>query len=284
MKAVCELGILFLETTKVRSGFALKSPPLARADCSMPKAVDENTSSLNEVHQRLSAHIGILDESIGTLPSETRGPAAIAEFQHAQQQYVAGLKVIRDRLKDMLAQRGSVSLRSILGKIADARIDPKIIASIKEEIAQLSKIFSVGNSQTAAPADSTFSQEATSRSMIVLQEEAWKMASLGPEQARPMGTQHQLCLPGTRTSVLQEIRNWATGEDSEKPIFWLCDIGGTGKSTVAYTLCHEWDTSDHIVIARFFFSKNARSTSETDIVCTTLGNDLGSKDKTIRTY
>ncbi|CCA76184.1 hypothetical protein PIIN_10177 [Serendipita indica DSM 11827] len=89
MKAVCELGILFLETTKVRSDFALKAPPLARADCSMPKAVDENTSSLKEIHQRLSTHIGILDESIGTLPSETRGPAAIAEFQHAQQQYVA---------------------------------------------------------------------------------------------------------------------------------------------------------------------------------------------------
>ncbi|CAG7853320.1 SubName: Full=Related to NACHT/WD40 domain-containing protein-Laccaria bicolor {ECO:0000313/EMBL:CCA73460.1} [Serendipita indica DSM 11827] len=247
MKAVCELGILFLETTKV---------------------VDENTSSLRELHQRLSAHIDILDDDLGTLPFGTRGPAAIAEFQHAQQRYVAGLKIIRDRLNDMLLQRVSGGVRSILGKIADARIDPRIIASIKEEITQYSQIFA----------------EATSRPMIDLQEEVWKLASLGPEQARPMGTQHKLCLPGTRMSILKEIRNWASGFDTEKPMFWLCDVGGTGKSTVAYTLCHEWDTNDHVIVARFFFSKNARSTSETDIVCTTLANDLGSKDNAIRKH
>ncbi|CAG7853322.1 SubName: Full=Uncharacterized protein {ECO:0000313/EMBL:CCA73458.1} [Serendipita indica DSM 11827] len=247
MKAVCELGILFLETTK---------------------AVDENTSSLKQLQQRVSSHIEILQDGLKSLPSGTRGPAAITEFRHAQQEYIAGLNAIRDRLNDMLLRRGSGSVRSILGKIGDARIDPGIIASIKEDIFHQSRIFA----------------EATKRPMIDLQEEVWKMASLGPEQARPMGTQHKLCLPGTRLSVLGEIRDWATSDDSEKPVFWLCDIGGTGKSTVAFTLCHEWDATDQLIITRFFFSKNARSTSETDIVCTTLGKDLGAKDDTIRKY
>ncbi|CAG7853599.1 Nuclear distribution protein PAC1 {ECO:0000255/HAMAP-Rule:MF_03141} AltName: Full=Lissencephaly-1 homolog {ECO:0000255/HAMAP-Rule:MF_03141}; Short=LIS-1 {ECO:0000255/HAMAP-Rule:MF_03141}; AltName: Full=nudF homolog {ECO:0000255/HAMAP-Rule:MF_03141} [Serendipita indica DSM 11827] len=44
---------------------------------------------------------------------------------------------------------------------------------------------------------------------------------------------HNPCLKGTRAAVLDTISKWANDDSTEKPIFWLCDIAGSGKSTVA---------------------------------------------------
>ncbi|CAG8485615.1 2439_t:CDS:10 [Acaulospora colombiana] len=108
-------------------------------------------------------------------------------------------------------------------------------------------------------------------------ERLYPIARLGPEKARPMGTQHETCLKGTREPILQEIRQWGKAQTVEKQLFWLCDIGGSGKSTVAYTMSQEWDEEPNIFLGRFFFSKNARDTSDIDTFCSTLARDLASK-------
>jgi pantothenate kinase-related protein Tda10 len=43
------------------------------------------------------------------------------------------------------------------------------------------------------------------------------------------------CLPNTRTELLDQITKWANDKDG-KPIFWLCGMAGTGKSTIARTI------------------------------------------------
>ena len=107
------------------------------------------------------------------------------------------------------------------------------------------------------------------------------MARLGPEKPRPMGIQHKTCLPGTRGPILNEARQWGQDPNVEERIFWLCDIGGSGKSTVALTMCEEWDNTPNIVVGRFFFSKNARKTSETDAFCSVVAEDIASKSRVI---
>ena len=42
------------------------------------------------------------------------------------------------------------------------------------------------------------------------------------------------CLPDTRVDLLQEIYDWADGQD-KRYIFWLNGLAGTGKSTIART-------------------------------------------------
>ncbi|CCA76935.1 hypothetical protein PIIN_10918 [Serendipita indica DSM 11827] len=51
---------------------------------------------------------------------------------------------------------------------------------------------------------------------------------------------HRACLIGTREAVLQTIWHWASDVTSDKPIFWLCDIAGSGKSTVAMSAADAW--------------------------------------------
>ncbi|KAH6900905.1 hypothetical protein BKA70DRAFT_1569272 [Coprinopsis sp. MPI-PUGE-AT-0042] len=46
------------------------------------------------------------------------------------------------------------------------------------------------------------------------------------------------CTHGTRTSILEAIIRWATNHLDSEAIFWLSGHGGTGKTTIAFTICH----------------------------------------------
>ncbi|KIK55441.1 hypothetical protein GYMLUDRAFT_106348, partial [Collybiopsis luxurians FD-317 M1] len=44
------------------------------------------------------------------------------------------------------------------------------------------------------------------------------------------------CVEGTRVQILAEIEQWALGTDS-LPGYWICGMAGTGKSTIAKSMC-----------------------------------------------
>ncbi|KAE8132446.1 hypothetical protein BDV38DRAFT_275126 [Aspergillus pseudotamarii] len=60
------------------------------------------------------------------------------------------------------------------------------------------------------------------------------------------------CLPGTRTELLQKVQDW--GRSSERCIFWLSGMAGTGKSTIARTVARSFK-EDGILGASFFFKR-----------------------------
>jgi type II secretory pathway predicted ATPase ExeA len=61
------------------------------------------------------------------------------------------------------------------------------------------------------------------------------------------------CLQGTRTKLLQQIMEWATSP-SQKGIFWLCGMAGTGKSTISRTIARSLKGDNHLC-ANFFFKR-----------------------------
>jgi WD40 repeat protein len=52
--------------------------------------------------------------------------------------------------------------------------------------------------------------------------------------------ERRACTKGTRVDVLGRIVDWAS-DPSSPPIFWLSGLAGTGKSTIAYTVCDYFD-------------------------------------------
>ncbi|KGO47580.1 Nucleoside phosphorylase [Penicillium expansum] len=61
------------------------------------------------------------------------------------------------------------------------------------------------------------------------------------------------CLQGTRTELLQQIMEWAVSP-SQKSIFWLNGMAGTGKSTISRTVAKLLKDTDHLG-ATFFFKR-----------------------------
>jgi len=66
--------------------------------------------------------------------------------------------------------------------------------------------------------------------------------------------QHEpTCLPDTRVDLLQEIYDWADGQDG-RCIFWLNGLASTGKSTIARTITRKYFERERLG-ASFFFSR-----------------------------
>ena len=70
---------------------------------------------------------------------------------------------------------------------------------------------------------------------------------------------HPLCLPDTRTEILEQIRTWANADDG-KYIFWLSGWAGTGKSTIARTIAREY-YNKACGVSSFFFSRGGGDVS-----------------------
>jgi len=63
------------------------------------------------------------------------------------------------------------------------------------------------------------------------------------------------CTPGTRTQILEMLTAW-TLDRNGTPFFWLNGMAGTGKSTIAQSMCNQLD-ADGMLAASFFCSRSA---------------------------
>jgi hypothetical protein len=75
-------------------------------------------------------------------------------------------------------------------------------------------------------------------------------------------------MKGTRNQILNEARSWAKNEASSQ-VFWLADVAGAGKSTVAMHLSREWKSNGQLA-GRFFFSRDAEETRTPKLFFTTI--------------
>lgn len=99
--------------------------------------------------------------------------------------------------------------------------------------------------------------------------------------APAQGAIHEKCLQGTRFPILERIRRWADQTLHEKPIFWLCDSAGTGKSTIAMTIGEEWGNTDRLA-GLFCFSSSSASISSASLFFPTIAVDMASRIPELR--
>ena len=70
----------------------------------------------------------------------------------------------------------------------------------------------------------------------------------------------EVCTPGTRVRILDDIITWAKNASADSPnVYWLFGPAGSGKSTIAYTIARRFefagDANDTIILGgNFFFS------------------------------
>jgi len=88
------------------------------------------------------------------------------------------------------------------------------------------------------------------------------------------------CLPDTRVDLLQEIYDWADGQD-EQCIFWLNGLAGTGKSTIARTVAHRYFDQRRLG-ASFFFSRGGGDVSHAGKFVASIAVQLASSVPTLQ--
>ncbi|CAE6403283.1 unnamed protein product [Rhizoctonia solani] len=85
------------------------------------------------------------------------------------------------------------------------------------------------------------------------------------------------CVPDTRKDVLAQLHSWAYAHGAEN-LFWLNGMAGTGKTTIAYTLCAELD-SDRKLAASFFCSRLVPECRDVNLIIPSIAYQLARASK-----
>jgi hypothetical protein len=87
------------------------------------------------------------------------------------------------------------------------------------------------------------------------------------------------CTPGTRLSLLEDLTAWATASESSC-VFWLNGLAGTGKSTIARTLCERLDAQG-LLGASFFISRDQSERRDASNIVRSIAHQLAVRSRPV---
>ncbi|CCA74347.1 related to archipelago beta form (F-box-WD40 repeat protein) [Serendipita indica DSM 11827] len=227
------------------------------------KAACKTTKSIIDVKQTIDDNQGDWND---LYPPEDR--AVDEAFSQPLVRYVELLEDIHCAIVNDAHKRRRTS-RSAFTAIGNVRIDAGMILKFNQEIEDRHRQFTaaldlfIGHRVQVIERNTKATKSDVDASFIF----QLPMVAFVPSSV------HTTCLQGTRQAVLQTIRNWAEDDTSDKRIFWLCDIAGSGKSTVAMSVAASWRT-ERALGGQFFFSMSNNDTSTTEKFCSTMARDL----------
>ncbi|CAG7855299.1 COMPASS-like H3K4 histone methylase component WDR5B {ECO:0000303/PubMed:19567704} Short=AtWDR5B {ECO:0000303/PubMed:19567704} [Serendipita indica DSM 11827] len=200
------------------------------------QTIDDNQGDWNDLVRRLEQYMWAVESQIDSLEKYPPEDRAVDEaFSQPLIHYVELLEDIHCAIVNDAHNRRRTS-RNAFTAIGDVRIDAGMIVKFNQEIEDRHRQFMaaldlfIGHRVQVIERNTKATKSDVDASFIF----QLPMVAFVPSSV------HTTCLQGTRQAVLQTIRNWAEDDTSDKPIFWLCDIAGSGKSTVAMsvaTLC-----------------------------------------------
>ncbi|CAE6529162.1 unnamed protein product [Rhizoctonia solani] len=113
-----------------------------------------------------------------------------------------------------------------------------------------------------------------------------QLENLGPvklavfNSAMSMDTGRRSCTENTRTQILTDSRAWADNPDGAK-IYWMNGMAGTGKTTIAYSLCEQLEASGQLA-ASFFCTRTSLECSEAKRIIPTVTYQLARRSAPFR--
>jgi len=150
----------------------------------------------------------------------------------------------------------------------------KTVLAIQEDVA-------VRNSAISNSVPSSFFQQKLLLERLEASHAADHKCALEGEQRQLL--RRAVCTPGTRVRILGDIARWANDTSSES-VYWLSGQGGSGKSTIAYTIARRFefagDADDTIVLGgNFFCSRQIKETKSATLIIRTIVYHLALKSK-----
>ncbi|KAF5347519.1 hypothetical protein D9758_014514 [Tetrapyrgos nigripes] len=88
------------------------------------------------------------------------------------------------------------------------------------------------------------------------------------------GQTRKVCTEGTRTEIITEIVHWAIGNSRIKTLgYWICGMAGTGKSTIAMSVCIELEEKN-LLGATFFCTRQIPECRDHSLIIPTIAYQL----------
>ncbi|KAJ7884745.1 hypothetical protein B0H14DRAFT_3857042 [Mycena olivaceomarginata] len=173
-----------------------------------------------------------------------------------------------DVLKHASTQLEEMRDQGLFKQILELSEVPKKIQGIVGEVDQAMKNFELELNLTA------FRQTRAIKDDI----EVLRLDNLRPSKDVRYGKiQHDSCVQGTRKRVLEDLLSWCKNTAANAPaVYWLGGMAGTGKSTIAYTICEQLtaDGKASRLGASFFCSRQIEAGRKRQNILPTLSHEL----------
>ncbi|CCA76115.1 hypothetical protein PIIN_10115 [Serendipita indica DSM 11827] len=261
------------------------------------QAIENNQGEWTDLAGRLKGYMSALEERI-TLFETYPPPERVVDkaFSQPLSHYVDFLETMHDAVVELKAKRGR-SRFGFMEAFSKVKIDAAEIKKLNRDIEDRHRQFMEALSLFTAlhiqaiERNTNFTKgdveitknnveitkanvEVTKAAVetVLTDVDASVILQL-PMVAFDASSVHSTCQKGTRKAVLQTIQQWASDDTSGNAILWLCDIAGSGKSTVAMSAMESW-RREGVLGGQFFFSIASNEGSTTDKFCSTIARDL----------
>ncbi|KAG8791779.1 hypothetical protein FRC12_008122 [Ceratobasidium sp. 428] len=193
-------------------------------------------SSNREIGEELVDELDQLLNDVCKCIKGTMSPAVKSSIDD----FAKGVRSEIELLRGKRRQRGGVSRLGEVMKTGDEV--EGCCRRVKTLLSRLSIKADVGVWQTVG-------EEATRRLLKILPDSP--SAKYCSTEAESLGRGE--CTPNTRVELLEQLQAWACDDNAPK-IYWLNGMAGTGKTTIAYSLCEYLQTTQKLG-ASFFCSQ-----------------------------
>ncbi|CCA75380.1 related to vegetatible incompatibility protein HET-E-1 [Serendipita indica DSM 11827] len=226
------------------------------------QAIENNQEEWTDLRKRLRGYLSTLEKQITLFESYPREDRAVDKaFSQPLIDHVEFMEEMHDKIVH-LKEKHNGSKLGFFKALSKVKVDAGEIHKLNRDIEDQHRQFMEALGVFTALRVQALENKINASTILQLPAVAFVASSV-----------HSTCLEGTRKDVLQMICDWAENDSSEKPIFWLCDIAGSGKSTVAMSVAESWQEKG-ILGGAFFFSMSSTESSTTEKFCSTIARDL----------
>ncbi|GAB1522319.1 hypothetical protein RhiTH_005433 [Rhizoctonia solani] len=191
------------------------------------KVSERNRTEYEQLASELQAQVRVLIDHVGSA-NPTWMPHSISKIAYLIQ---AEIELIKTQ-----QEKGKISrIRNALDEEKEIQSYRKVDSLFRQLQSEVS--FSTWRSV----------QDQHMTSLLLPAPNAWYDAALSAEAYRGG------CTPGTRKRIIDDFLDWASSTDTFH-LYWMNGMPGTGKTTIAYTLCQQLESTKQLG-ACFFCSR-----------------------------
>ncbi|CAG7855291.1 SubName: Full=Uncharacterized protein {ECO:0000313/EMBL:CCA75611.1} [Serendipita indica DSM 11827] len=194
--------------------------------------IDDNQGDWNDLVRRLEEYMWAIESQIDSLEKYPPEDRVVDEaFSQPLIRYVELLEDIHCAIVNNAHKRPRTR-RSAVMAIGNVKIDAGLIRKFNRDIEDRHRQFMEALALFTGHRIQVIEQHTKST--------AAKVETIVSDIDASFICQLQHLFTRDSSGCSREIKTWAEDDTSDKPIFWLCDVAGSGKSTVAMSAAETW--------------------------------------------
>ncbi|KAJ7257657.1 WD40 repeat-like protein [Mycena rebaudengoi] len=202
-------------------------------------SIIDNKESMAELLLPLGQRLNVVSEALSQ-------KHLARDIQPTLQRFASTLEETTNKLQEMYDE-------GLFKRILQSDEHPKELADVFRRVDEATKNFQLELNLA------NFKQLNTVKNDV----EVSRIHSLRPiVEARYAGLDRDICTPGTREDIIQNIILWCRDMSTGAPsLYWLSGMAGTGKSTIASTICEQLNADGDAsrLAASFFCSRQSEA-------------------------